>query len=84
MEIVVQADINGVEVIALEQLAEVGVDMRNGEFLRGGLRTSFIDVRHGNEIHVAGHLAVLREMKLCDLPAADDADANGRCSCSIF
>jgi hypothetical protein len=54
----VQADVDGVDVVALEQLAEVGVDLLNAKLLGGRARARLVDVRGGDDLHVvAGSLA---------------------------
>ena len=76
VEIVVQADVDGDEVVALQQLAEIAVNVGDAERLGRRARARLVDVRDGDDVHVTLHLRILNQVELRDLPAADNADAN--------
>ena len=58
MEVVVQTDIDGLNVIALEQLTKIAVDIRDIILLCYPLRLSFIDIRHRHHFRIS-NLAIV-------------------------
>jgi len=76
MEIVVQADIDRVDIIARQQLAQIGVNIRDVADARGRFRRGLIDVGNRHNLDLIRHLRVLRQMIARDLPATDDANTD--------
>ena len=71
--VVVQADVDGVDVVAGEQVAEVGVDVGDGVQPGHAARLRLVDVGDGDDLDV-GHLGVGLDVAFADLADADDAD----------
>ena len=69
-----QTDIHGLDVVPLQQLAEVAVDVRDAVQGRHPVGLGLGHIGHGHHFHVL-HFAVIVQMALADLPHADDADA---------
>src|SRR5688572_4541292 len=76
MEVVVHADVDRVEVVALQQLAEVRVDVRDAELLGRGAGRGLVHVGNGDDLHVGRHRRVPRQVLPGDLPGADETDTN--------
>jgi hypothetical protein len=73
--IIVEADVDGLNVVAREELAELGVDV--GDLVLRGHPVQFrlVDVARGHDLG-AGELGVGADVVLADLPDADDAETD--------
>jgi hypothetical protein len=75
VEVIVQADIYGVQVVALQQVPVVRIHVGNLEPGCDSLREGFVDVCHGYDLR-AGDLSINLEMLLAALSCADHANTN--------
>ena len=75
MVVVVQAYVDGLDVVARQQVVQAGVDI--GDAVQPGdpVCLGLVDVSDGDKLNVR-HLGVGFYVALADLPDADDADAH--------
>ena len=75
VQVVVQADVHGLDVIPFEQLAEIGIHLGDAEALPHSLNLSGVHV--GNGYHLgSGDLLVVIQVRFADLSDANDAQAH--------
>jgi hypothetical protein len=75
MEIIVKTDIHGLNIISGQQLAEIGVNIRDVILSGHTPGLSFIHIGHGDDFG-ALNLAVFIDMSLTDLAHANNAQTN--------
>jgi hypothetical protein len=73
VQVVVQTDVDGVEVITLEQLTEISRPVRDAELTAGRGQSIFVQVTCDMDLYLVD-LLPLTQMSLCDLPGADDTN----------
>jgi hypothetical protein len=70
--IIVQTDVDRVDIVTRQELAEVRVTIRNAKMLRYALNFCFVDIDHTYNVR-SGNLLVTVQVKLTNLTSADHA-----------
>ncbi len=78
MEVVVQAHVHGHDVVAGQELPEVAIGGGDAVHFGHALRLCLVDIRNGDQLGV-GNLLVAFDVRLADLPHADDTDPYSVC-----
>ncbi|OPZ18309.1 MAG: hypothetical protein BWZ10_01061 [candidate division BRC1 bacterium ADurb.BinA364] len=77
VEVVVQADIDRLDFLDGQQIAEVGEHFLDSVHAGDAARFGLVDVADGDDLGV-GNFGVALQMRFADLPRADDADFDFR------